>query len=94
MKPFMDESFLLNTPTAEALFDACRDMPIFDWHCHLPPKEIWENRPAKNLTELWLSADHYKWRAMRSCGVSEDRITGCASDYEKFKAWAACMPWG
>ncbi len=92
MKPFMDDSFLLHTPTAEALFDACRDMPIFDWHCHLPPKEIWENKPAKNLTELWLSADHYKWRAMRSCGVSEDKITGDASDYEKFKAWAACMP--
>ena len=92
MKQFMDETFLLNTPTARRLFDACKDMPIFDWHCHLPPKEIWENKPAKNLTELWLSADHYKWRAMRSCGVSEDCITGDASDYEKFKAWAACMP--
>ena len=92
MKQFMDETFLLNTPTARRLFDACKDMPIFDWHCHLPPKEIWENKPAKNLTELWLSADHYKWRAMRSCGVSEDKITGDASDYEKFKAWAACMP--
>ncbi len=92
MKPFMSDDFLLSTPTAKALFEACRNEPIFDWHCHLSPKEIWENEPAKDLTQLWLGGDHYKWRAMRSCGVPEERITGDAPAKEKFFAWAGCMP--
>ncbi len=92
MKPFMDDTFLLSTPTAERLFAACKDEPIFDWHCHLSPKEIWENKTPRDIAELWLGGDHYKWRGMRGCGVSEDLITGGAAPYEKFRAWAACMP--
>lgn len=92
MKRFMDENFLLKTDTAKTLFDACKDEPIFDWHCHLSPKEIYENKAPENITELWLGGDHYKWRAMRSSGISEKYITGDASPYEKFKAWAEAMP--
>ena len=92
MKPFMDEAFLLSTPTAERLFAACKDAPIFDWHCHLSPKEIYENKTPRDITELWLGGDHYKWRAERGCGVPEKYITGDASPYEKFKKWAECMP--
>ena len=92
MKKFMDESFLLSTPTAVRLFEACRNEPIFDWHCHLSPKEICENKTPRDIAELWLGGDHYKWRAMRSCGVDEAYITGNKPPYEKFKAWAACMP--
>ena len=92
MKQFMDESFLLSTPTAEALFDACKNEPIFDWHCHLSPKEIYENKTPRDLAELWLGGDHYKWRALRSCGIPEEYITGSAAPYEKFKKWALCMP--
>ena len=88
----MDETFLLSTPAAERLFAACKDAPIFDWHCHLSPKEIWENKTPRDIAELWLGGDHYKWRGMRGCGVSEEYITGSRSPYEKFKAWAACMP--
>lgn len=92
MKKFMDENFLLSTATAKELFSACKDEPIFDWHCHLSPKEIYENKKPNDITELWLLGDHYKWRAMRSFGISEDYITGEKSHYEKFKAWAALMP--
>ena len=92
MKPFMSDDFLLSTPTAKALFEACRNEPIFDWHCHLSPREIWENETPADLAELWLGGDHYKWRAMRSCGVEERLITGDAPAIEKFRAWAACMP--
>ena len=86
MKNFMDDKFLLTTKTAEVLFDACKNEPIFDWHCHLSPKEIYENKAPEDIAELWLSGDHYKWRAMRSCGINEKYITGDASSYEKFKA--------
>ena len=92
MKPFMDETFLLSTPTAQRLFAACKDAPIFDWHCHLSPEEIYLNKTPRDLAELWLGGDHYKWRAMRGCGVPEEYITGDASPYEKFKKWAECMP--
>ena len=92
MKKFMDEDFLLTTETAKKLFDACRDEPIFDWHCHLSPKEIYENNEPEDIAYLWLAGDHYKWRAMRSYGIDEERITGKASSYEKFKAWAEVMP--
>ena len=93
MKPFMDADFLLKTETARTLFAAAKDMPIFDWHCHLSPKEIYEDRQPENITQLWLYGDHYKWRAMRSCGVEERCITGDASDYEKFCAFARVMPY-
>ncbi len=94
MKAFMDEDFLLFNDTAKKLFHGhAAKMPIFDWHCHLSPKEIYENKQPENIAQLWLAGDHYKWRAMRSCGIDEKYITGDASDYEKFKAWAGAMPY-
>ena len=92
MKQFMGEDFLLSTDTAKALYAACKDEPIFDWHCHLQPKEIYENKTPRDIAELWLAADHYKWRGMRGCGMNEEYITGDRTPYEKFKAWAECMP--
>lgn len=93
MKKFMDENFLLSNDTAINLYNNyAKDMPIIDYHCHLNPKEIFENKKFKNITEAWLYGDHYKWRAMRSNGVDEKYITGNASDYEKFMAWARTMP--
>lgn len=92
MKPFMDEKFLLNNETAIRLYeDYAKDMPIFDYHCHLNPKEIAENKKYRNITEVWLGGDHYKWRAMRSNGVEEKYITGDAPDKEKFLKWAETM---
>ena len=88
MKKFMGEDFLLQTATAQRLYDAVRDLPIIDWHCHLDPQEIAEDITFGNLTELWLRGDHYKWRAMRACGVDEEYITGEADDFEKFEKWA------
>lgn len=92
MKKFMDEDFLLSNETSRKLFDAAKDEPIFDWHCHLSPKEIYENKKPRDIAELWLGGDHYKWRGMRGVGIDEKYITGSASPYEKFKAWASCMP--
>ncbi|MCL1952710.1 MAG: glucuronate isomerase [Oscillospiraceae bacterium] len=89
---FLDENFLLTTTAAREMFAAAKEEPIFDWHCHLPPREIYENKTPEDIAQLWLGGDHYKWRAMRSCGVSEALITGDAAGREKFKAWAACMP--
>ena len=77
MKPFMDEEFLLDTPTARELYHGVAErQPIVDYHCHVSPQEIAENRAYANLTQLWLEGDHYKWRLMRSCGVPEELITG------------------
>jgi len=93
MKKFLDDDFLLSNKTAEKLYnDYAKDMPIFDYHCHLNPKEIAENKKYRNITELWLGGDHYKWRAMRSNGIDEKYITGDASDKEKFLKWAETMP--
>ncbi len=92
MKKFMDKDFLLSTETAKKLYAACENTPIFDWHCHLQPKEIYENKQPSDIAYLWLAGDHYKWRGMRSCGISEDYITGDKSPYEKFKAYAEAMP--
>ncbi len=91
MKTFMANDFLLSTETAKKLFEACNAMPIYDWHCHLSPKEIYENKQPENITELWLGGDHYKWRGMRSCGIDEKYITGDASAYEKFVKWSSVM---
>ncbi len=92
MKQFMCEDFLLNTEIAKKLYhDYAKNMPIYDFHCHLNPKEIFENKKYKNISEIWLGGDHYKWRAMRSNGVSEDYITGDKSDKEKFVKWAETM---
>ena len=93
MKPFLDENFLLQTETAKRLYhEYAEGMPIFDYHCHLPVEEIADDRKFENLTRIWLNGDHYKWRAMRACGVDEKFITGDASDFEKFEAWAATVP--
>ncbi len=92
MKAFMDENFLLTTKTAKALFEkGAKNTPIFDWHCHLSPKEIYENKTPSGIVELWLGGDHYKWRAMRSMGIDEKYITGNASDLEKFTAYAKTL---
>lgn len=93
MKKFLDEKFLLGNETAVRLYnDYAKDMPIFDYHCHLNPKEIDENKRFKNITEIWLGGDHYKWRAMRSNGIEEKYITGDSSDKEKFLKWAETIP--
>src|SRR4051812_1438797 len=93
MKKFLQDDFLLNNKTAVRLYEkAAKDTPIFDFHCHLSPKEVWENKPFENITQLWLAGDHYKWRLMRMHGVSESLITGDASDWEKFQAWADTVP--
>lgn len=92
MKPFMDESFLLSNEAAKKLyFDYAKDMPIIDYHCHINPQEIYEDRQFENITQVWLGGDHYKWRFMRSCGVDESYITGDAPDQEKFRKWAECL---
>lgn len=94
MKRFMDEHFLLNTDTAVRLYEnVAAELPIFDFHCHLDPKEVWENQPYRNITQLWLGGDHYKWRVMRMHGIGERYITGDADDWDKFKAWAETMPY-
>lgn len=93
MKSFLDNDFLLSNPTAINLFhNYAKDLPIIDYHCHIQQHEIRENKQFANLTQIWLAGDHYKWRAMRSCGVSEHYITGNASDYDKFIAWAKTLP--
>jgi glucuronate isomerase len=93
MKKFMGDDFLLETPSAVKLYsDYASKLPIIDYHCHLSPREIAENKKFSNITELWLYADHYKWRAMRSCGVDEKYITGNGSDFEKFREYCRIMP--
>lgn len=92
MKPFMDKDFLLSTDTAKTLYhDYAAQTPILDYHCHINPKEIFEDRTFENITQVWLGGDHYKWRQMRSNGVDEKYITGDASDREKFQKWAETM---
>ncbi|PID57077.1 glucuronate isomerase [candidate division KSB3 bacterium] len=91
---FLDDDFLLSNKTAQILYhDYAEAMPIYDYHCHLPPQDVAENRRFRNLTEIWLAGDHYKWRAMRSNGIDERLITGDAGDWEKFEAWAATVPY-
>ncbi len=93
MKDFMDENFLLETKTARQLYhEYAAPMPIFDYHCHVPPVEIAEDKQYLNITRIWLYGDHYKWRAMRTNGVDEKYCTGDASDQEKFEKWAETVP--
>ncbi len=93
MKPFMDENFLLQTETAQKLYhEHAAKMPIFDYHCHINPKDIAEDRRFNTITEIWLAGDHYKWRGMRTNGVDERFCTGDASDWEKFEKWAETVP--
>ena len=92
MKAFMDKDFLLSTPTAQKLYhDFAENTPILDYHCHINPKEIAEDRKFENITQVWLGGDHYKWRQMRSNGIDEYYITGDASDREKFQKWAESL---
>src|SRR5699024_1330230 len=94
MSDFINDKFILENKFAEQLyFDHARDMPIIDYHNHLPPKDIWENRVFGNITEAWLEGDHYKWRAMRALGIDESEITGDADPYEKFVVWAKSVPY-
>ncbi|MCF0198753.1 MAG: glucuronate isomerase [Bacteroidaceae bacterium] len=91
---FIHDDFLLQGPTARMLYhEHAATMPIIDYHCHLSPKMIADDHRFRSITELWLDEDHYKWRAMRANGVPERLITGDGSDWEKFEAWAATMPY-
>ena len=93
MKAFLDEHFLLHNSTAQKLYhDYAKEMPVIDYHCHLPPQQIAEDKQFENITQVWLYGDHYKWRAMRTNGVDESYCTGHKSDAEKFKQWAATVP--
>lgn len=93
MKKFLDENFLLNNSAAITLFHQyAENMPIIDYHCHLDVREIAENKRYRNITELWLGGDHYKWKALRMNGVEEKFITGDASDWDKFLRWAETIP--
>jgi len=93
MKKFLGKNFMLQNKTAEKLYhDHAAKLPIIDYHCHLPPKDIAEDRNFNNLTEIWLAGDHYKWRAMRANGVNEKYVTGDASAEEKFHKWAETVP--
>lgn len=93
MKNFMDQDFLLDTQTAKHLYhDYAEKMPIVDYHCHINPQEIYEDRKFDNITQVWLGGDHYKWRQIRSNGVEEKLVTGDSTDRAKFDEWAKTMP--
>ena len=92
MKKFMDKDFILQTETAKKLFhETAAVMPVLDYHCHINPQEIYEDRKFDNIAQVWLGGDHYKWRQMRSNGIDEKYITGDASDWEKFEAYAKTL---
>jgi glucuronate isomerase len=93
MKKFMDKDFILTSKSAQRLYhDYAKDMPIIDFHSHLPPNQVADDFRFENIAKIWLGGDHYKWRAMRSNGVNEEFITGGASDFDKFNAWAKTVP--
>lgn len=94
MGSFITDNFLLQTKTAQDLYHRhAAKMPIFDYHCHIPPQDIATDRRFTNITQIWLYGDHYKWRAMRTNGVDEKYCTGNASDWEKFEKWAMTVPY-
>ena len=99
IKAFMDKDFLLDTETAKKLYhEHAENMPIIDYHCHLQPKEIYEDKKFRNLAEVWLGAgdrygDHYKWRALRARGYAEDSISGPDDDYKKYMQFVESMPY-
>ncbi len=94
MKEFMDDNFLLQTETAQELYhNHAAKMPIFDYHCHINPQDIAEDKQFENITQVWLYGDHYKWRGMRTNGIDERYCTGDASDWEKFEKWAETVPY-
>ena len=89
---FINETFMLHNDKAVQLYeDYAKDMPIYDYHCHLDPKQISEDHHFDNITDLWLSGDHYKWRVMRAQGIEEHYITGDADKKEKFVKWAQAL---
>ncbi|MDR2522476.1 MAG: glucuronate isomerase, partial [Synergistaceae bacterium] len=96
MKPFMDENFLLPDGASQRLcHEYAKDTPIFDYHSHLPIRQVLEDVRFDNITQVWLYGDHYKWRAMRACGVPEELVSGvpnAADDYARFEAWAKVVP--
>ncbi len=93
MPGFLGENFLLSSETARRLyFDYAEGQPIIDYHCHVSPKEIWEDKRFENLTQVWLSGDHYKWRLLRADGAPEELVTGSAPDWEKFLRFAQVLP--
>ncbi len=87
----MKNNYLLENKFAADLYNSAKNLPIIDYHCHLSPKEIYENKPFDNIGEMWLSGDHYKWRLMRSAGISEDKITGSFDYHEKFVNFIAAL---
>jgi glucuronate isomerase len=92
-KSFIHPEFMLDTKTASKLYHTyAESLPIIDYHCHIPPRDVAEDRQFENLTRIWLAGDHYKWRAMRASGIDEYYITGQASDWEKFEMWAMTVP--
>lgn len=94
MREFLGDDFLLSTDTAVELYHgAAENMPIYDYHCHLPPQQIADNVGFESITQVWLGGDHYKWRLMRANGVSERLITGDAPDWDKFQAWSETLPY-
>jgi glucuronate isomerase len=94
MQAFLDDNFLLHNATARRLFqDVAKDLPIIDYHCHLPPEQIAKDKRFENITQAWLYGDHYKWRAMRTNGIDERYCTGNKTDWEKFEQWAATVPY-
>ncbi|RDV14696.1 glucuronate isomerase [Pontibacter diazotrophicus] len=91
---FLNDDFLLQSNAAKELYhDYAKDLPIIDYHCHLSPEAIAENKPYANMTDIWLAGDHYKWRALRTLGIDEKYITGDATDEEKFRTWAKAVPY-
>jgi len=92
-RAFITDNFLLYSPSAIRLYhEYAKDLPIVDYHCHLPPRQVAEDYQFKNMTDIWLRGDHYKWRLMRTFGVDEKYITGEASDWEKYEKWAEVVP--
>src|SRR5687768_6305078 len=93
MKKFLGKNFLLQTNTAQELYhDFAKELPVLDYHSHLSAQHIADDINFENITQIWLNGDHYKWRVMRTNGVDESYCTGDKSDYEKFKKWAATVP--
>lgn len=95
MSAFLEEDYLLSNEVAKNLYhNAAKSAPIIDYHCHINPQEIAEDRQYSNITQVWLGGDHYKWRLMRACGIPEEYITGSASDHDKFLKWAEALQKG
>ena len=92
--PFIHDDFLLHNEAARCLYhEYAANQPILDFHCHLPPQDVAENRIFNNLYEIWLEGDHYKWRAMRANGIAEQYCTGDADPYDKYRAFAQTIPY-